>query len=278
LWAWIENNFGNALMAEGKNTPGDKAIPLLDQAMQAYQNALQVNTKANSPKEWATTQLNLGRVLTAEGERASGEKALALFSQAITAYQNALEIATKADLPQGWAATQVALGDALLDQAGCSSGAEADALFNRATQAYQNALEVFTRDNVPRSWAGGHLGLSIASLDTARFDMCLQHLGQISDDLLPPRQVLSSDAIRFLCQWGAGNKSAALETEKTLLSKAADATVFYGDSAAIASMLSNSPAFATDRASWIAFLNSFHTGDSAGMTAALRQLEPILQQ
>jgi tetratricopeptide (TPR) repeat protein len=246
--------------------------------MQAYQNSLQFTTKAAWPKEWATAQASLGHVLTVEGEHSSADKALGLFSQAIAAYQNALQVATQADLPLYWAVIQMLLGDVLQDEAGRSSGAEAVALFNQSAQAYQNAFEVITKDNYSQYWAGGQLALASISLDTSRFDTCVQQFGQISDGLLPPRQVFREDALLFLCEWGAGNKSAALESEKTLLSKAADATPYYWDTTATVSLLSNSPAFATDRASWIAFFNSFYSGDGAGMTAALHQLEPLLQQ
>ena len=122
------------------------------------------------------------------------------------------------------------------------------------------------------------MALASISLDTFHFDVCVQQFGQISDGLLPPRQTFRGDALLFLCEWGAGNKSAARETEKNLISKAADVDPDYWDTTATVSMLSNSPAFATDRASWMAFFNSFHNGDSAGMTAALHQLEPLLQQ
>ena len=116
--------------------------------MKAYQNALQVYTKAGQPKEWASAQASLGQTVTVEGEHANGDKALALFSQAITDFQNALEVRTRADLPQDWAFTQLSLGDVLQDEAGRSSGPDADALFNQSVQTYQNALEVFTKSNL----------------------------------------------------------------------------------------------------------------------------------
>ncbi len=246
--------------------------------MQAYQNVLEVDTKAEQPKEWSDAQASLGWVVRVEGEHSSGDKARALFNQAIAAYQNALEVRTRADLPQLWAFTQLSVGDVLQDEAGRSSGAEADALFSQATQTYQSVLEVYTKNNFSQYWAGGELALASISLDTSHFDTCLQQFGQISHGLMDPRQELREDALRFLCEWGAGNKNAARETEKTLLAGATDLTPYYWDATATVSLLSKSPAFATDRASWIAFFNSFHSGDSAGTTKALRQLEPILQQ
>ena len=52
----------------------------------------------------------------------------------------------------------------------------------------------------------------------------------------------------------------------------------YWDFSGTIHFLSNSPAFRKGRASWIALLTAIQNGDSAGMTAALHQLEPILQQ
>ena len=42
--------------------------------------------------------------------------------------------------------------------------------------------------------------------------------------------------------------------------------------------LATSPVFAPGRDSWVALFTAIQNGDSAGMTAALQQLEPILQQ
>jgi tetratricopeptide (TPR) repeat protein len=78
---------------------------LLDQAVQAFRNALEVYTKADLPQAWAGTQNNLGNALKAEGERAGGDKAAALLDQAVQAYERALEVFTRADLPGYWAMT-----------------------------------------------------------------------------------------------------------------------------------------------------------------------------
>ena len=48
--------------------------------------------------------------------------------------------------------------------------------------------------------------MALISLDTSRFDVCVQQFGQITDGLLPPRQVFREDALLFLCEWGAGKR------------------------------------------------------------------------
>ncbi len=127
-WARTQSNLGIALWNEGERASGDKAVALLDQAVQAYRSALEVYTKADLPQDWAATQNNLGTALMDEGERASGDKAAALFDQAAQAYRSALEVFTKADLPQDWANTQNNLGNALEDEAERASGDKATAL------------------------------------------------------------------------------------------------------------------------------------------------------
>jgi tetratricopeptide (TPR) repeat protein len=76
---------------------------LLDQAVAAFQNALEVRTRADLPQDWAKVENNLGNALRDEGERNTGDKATALLNQAVQAYNSALEIFTRDGLPQYWA-------------------------------------------------------------------------------------------------------------------------------------------------------------------------------
>ena len=66
--------------------------------MTAYQNALEVRTKADMPQEWAITQLFMGDALQDEAGRSSGAEAEALFNQSAQAYQNGFEVVTKTNL------------------------------------------------------------------------------------------------------------------------------------------------------------------------------------
>ena len=80
---------------------------MLEQAVAAYQSALEVYTKADLPQGWARTQNNLGLALHDLGTRSGGGgKGRKLLEQAVAAYQSALEVYTKADLPQDWIRTQ----------------------------------------------------------------------------------------------------------------------------------------------------------------------------
>jgi hypothetical protein len=55
----MQMNLGELFMLEGERAEGAESAPLLDQAVEAYQNALQVYTKADLPRYWAITHLNL---------------------------------------------------------------------------------------------------------------------------------------------------------------------------------------------------------------------------
>jgi len=277
-WAGTQNNLGIALMHEGEGASGDKAAGLLDQAVQAYRSALEVFTKADTPQAWASTQNNLGIALMDEEEWAGGDKAAALLDQAVHAYRSALEVRTKSDLPQDWAATQNNLGLALEEEGGRSSGDKAAGLFDQAVLAYRSALEVYTKTDLPEKWAATQMDLMELNLWAGRFTVCLQQAAVLDDHTLPPPGFAIRDAMKLACQWGTGDRHAAAATETALASKPPVFQTDFWDFTGTINFLSRSPAFEMGRASWIALFTSMQNSNAAGMTAALHQLEPILQQ
>jgi len=86
------------------------------------------------------------------------------------------------------------------------------------------------------------------------------------------------DTFELACQWGAGEKSSAAYGEKALLTKVAGSAPGIWDASVVVQYLSDSPAFASGRSSWIALFTAVQNGDSAGMISALHQLEPIMQK
>jgi len=277
-WARTENNLGAAWKAEGERVGGEKAAALFAQAVQAYRNALEVYTKADLPQDWARTLSNFGSALEDEGDRASGDQAAALLDQAVQAYRSALEVRTKADLPQDWAATQNNLGNALMDEGERASGDKAAALLAQAVEAFQNALQVYTRADLPRSWAVIELNIMEADFVSSRFEDCFKTTEILTDDTLWGSLDYSRDAMRLACAVAAGQHAAARDALKVLSAKAPAVKTSAYDYSGILRFLSSSPVFANGRASWIALFTAIQNGDSAGMTAALHQLEPILQQ
>jgi tetratricopeptide (TPR) repeat protein len=316
-WATTQCNLGIALDDEGKRASGDKAAALFDQAVQAYRSALEVFTKEAMPQGWAQTENNLAIALGDEGRRASGDKAAALFDQAVQAYRSALEVYTKADLPQQWADAQSNLGAALENEGARASGDQAAALFDQAVQADRRALEVRTRADLPQDWAtteanlmglyhdmtfqfadalnvarelvdfnpnaDNRMNLLEAELTGADFQECIQQAAKLDDNALAQEKGLMPvrDVIGFACQWGARENAAALAADQRFLARVQADPSFSRSGWTFKGtlhFLSQSPAFASGRTSWLALFTAVQNRDSAGMSAALHQLEPTLQQ
>jgi tetratricopeptide (TPR) repeat protein len=103
-----QNNLGLALLWLGQRESGTVR---LEQAVAAFQAALQERTRRRVPLDWATTQRNLGGALSELGDRQSGTARL---DQAIEAYRAALKEGTRELVPLDWAETQNGLGSVLL--------------------------------------------------------------------------------------------------------------------------------------------------------------------
>jgi tetratricopeptide (TPR) repeat protein len=316
-WARAQMNLGSALLREGERSSGDKATTLFDQAAQAFRGALEVYTKADLPHDWAGTEQNLGVALVDEGQLSAGDKAVALLDQAVQQYQNALEVRTKANLPIEWAETQYDLGIALAAEGQRAGGDKGAALLDQAVKAYRSALEIYSKAETPQNWfiteqnlmglyhdgtfqfddaltigkeladfnpsADNRMNLLEAELTAADLQECIQQAAKLDDQALAQQKVYMPvrDVIRFACLWGAGENVAALAADQRILARVqADPSYSQSGWSFIGTMhfLSASPAFEKGRSFWIALFTAVQNGDSAGTTAALHQLEPLLQQ
>jgi tetratricopeptide (TPR) repeat protein len=83
----------------------------LEEAVAAFREALQENTRARAPFEWARTQSNLGEALWRLGERESGTARL---EEAVAACREALQENTRARVPLQWATSTGNQGEALM--------------------------------------------------------------------------------------------------------------------------------------------------------------------
>ncbi|MCG9884536.1 MAG: CHAT domain-containing protein, partial [Cyanobacteria bacterium] len=128
----------------GDRIRGERAENL-EQAITAYQRALEVYTRKAFPENWATTQNNLAN---AYRNRIRGEQGENL-EQAITASEQALEVHTREAFPENWAMHQNNLANAYGDRI---RGERAENL-EQAITAYERALEVRTRESFPKDWA-----------------------------------------------------------------------------------------------------------------------------
>jgi tetratricopeptide (TPR) repeat protein len=163
--AMTQLGLGDVLCDEGERLGGIEAANVLERAVQAYRDALNIYTKADFRMHWAAAEVGLGNALLKEGERGSDDKAALLLEQAVQAYGSALEVRTKADFPQEWASTEMNLGDALVRQGERAGDDKAAALFEQAVQAYRNALEVRTKAELREDWAQAQVNLGVALWD-----------------------------------------------------------------------------------------------------------------
>jgi tetratricopeptide (TPR) repeat protein len=138
------NTLGIALRTLGERESGTAH---LEEAVRAYEAALEECTRARVPLDWAMTQNNLGNALQSLGEREGGTEHL---EEAVRAYQAALEERTRARVPLDWAMTQNNLGTALQALGARES---ATARLEEAVRAYEAALEELTRARGPLQWA-----------------------------------------------------------------------------------------------------------------------------
>jgi tetratricopeptide (TPR) repeat protein len=295
-WARTQIDLGDALVDQGERSSGAQATELLAQAVQAFRAALEVYTKADLPQYWAMTQNNLGGALVDQGGRSSGAQATELLAQAVQAYRAALEVYTKADLPQDWAKTQLNLGIALSDQRDYSAAADAieaalevsptdnqflpvaEGLYHDKLYRYSRALELAERMLKIDSSSGSRLNFMEANLTASHFEDCAQQAALIDNASISQPEILVRDTLKLTCDWGAGQKSAARQTEQALVSKAAGLQKASWDSAGTLHFLASSPAFEAGRASWIALFESLESGEGAAMAGALHQLEEVMKR
>jgi tetratricopeptide (TPR) repeat protein len=101
------SNLGIALQTLGKRESGTAR---LEEAVAAFQAALEEFKQARAPLDWAKTQNNLGIALQTLGERESGTARL---EEAVAAYRAALEEFKQAHAPCDWAKTHENIGTAL---------------------------------------------------------------------------------------------------------------------------------------------------------------------
>lgn len=144
---------GNVLINLGQRSKGEESLYCFNEAVKAFDSALELNTRDAMPANWALTQMNRAITLRNLGERASGEEALKYFNDTIKAYNLALEIRTRDAEPKDWAVTQMNRAVALRNLGERTSGEEALRYFNDAVSSYDSILEVWTIDSAPIDWA-----------------------------------------------------------------------------------------------------------------------------
>ena len=89
-------------MGLAEHSEGAQASQYLQQAVDAYHNALQVRTREQLPQDWAATQNNLGNALRDLAERSEGAQASQYLQQAFDAFHSALNVYSESGFPAQW--------------------------------------------------------------------------------------------------------------------------------------------------------------------------------
>jgi tetratricopeptide (TPR) repeat protein len=96
-WVGAQTNRGNALAVLGESETDSRR---LEQAVQAYAQALAVIERERAPLRWALAQFNLANALSILGQRESGAVRL---QEAVRAYEAALQEYRQERVPLLWA-------------------------------------------------------------------------------------------------------------------------------------------------------------------------------
>lgn len=294
-WARVQRNLGMALRAQGQLTTGAEGVALLEQSAQANRAALEVFTKLDFPVLWAETQNNLGNVLRSQAERSPRPEAAALLRESVKAHRAALEVFSRANSPRDWAITQRALSYSLARQGDWEGAVEAtenvlvvfpeDASdLKRAEEIYQEILFRFSKAfdlNQRRARLvnspGTRMEFVEKHLTTARFSECVALSGDFEHEGLRGAALLVRDVLRLVCEYGAGQKSAARQTAGAILLESANLHQPAWDAPGVRHFLSLHPAFAAGRDLWVQLFKKLEEGDGAGLTIVIQQLGEALK-
>jgi tetratricopeptide (TPR) repeat protein len=152
---------GRALRHLGKREVGTER---LEQALIAFQEALEEQKRDLVPLEWAATQNRIGLTLLRLGEREAGTERL---EQAVEVFREALSERKREIVPLEWAQTQNNLGAAFMYLSQRKPGRED---LNQAKTAFQNALEEWKEEVAPDEWAIAQRNLTAAVASIAKED------------------------------------------------------------------------------------------------------------
>ena len=184
------NDLGIALTTLGEREAGTER---LEQAVEAYTDALKERTRDRVPLDWAMTKMNLGIALKTLGERETGTERL---EQAVEAYTDALKERTRDRVPLQWAMTKMNLGTALQTLGERETGTER---LEQAVEAYTDALTERTRDRVPLDWAMTKMNLGIALKTLGERETGTERLEQAVEAYTDALKEYARDRVPF--QW-----------------------------------------------------------------------------
>jgi tetratricopeptide (TPR) repeat protein len=156
-WAETQIHLGSRLRILGERQSDPE---LMQEAITAFNGALEVHTRELSPLGWARIQQDLGIVFETLGEwQGSAE----LLESASDQYRHALEVYTPSTTPVAWSTVQSDLGLSLLSLGQLRGDVS---ILDQAVAAFEAALTVYSPGDQPAEWAmaTNNLGLAKAAM------------------------------------------------------------------------------------------------------------------
>ena len=157
-WAKAQNDLGKTLLAwaelEQQQEHDFEAVAAFEEAVLAFNAALEIVAKERDPLDWAEAQYNLGNTLQALGE---AKNDLEVLYSAKSSYESALEVYTRERTSQFWATTQNNLGG-VLQELGVKE--KKSSHLESAITAHKAALSGYSREGTPVEWAGAQVNLA----------------------------------------------------------------------------------------------------------------------
>ncbi|MDE0310156.1 MAG: tetratricopeptide repeat protein [Acidiferrobacterales bacterium] len=155
------STLGNVLGMIGQRRRGTRH---LEEAIKAFEEALDQISPDIAPAMWAGVQNSLGNALGSLGQRSSDDN---LLRQSIEAFEQALTRQSESSCASDWASTMNNLA-AVQQSLGCSQN---DAkVLKQSVESYKAVLRVWTRADMPLDWATtmDNLGTALRNLGEHR--------------------------------------------------------------------------------------------------------------
>lgn len=128
-------------LADLGSVAGDQSV--LSDAIDVYQDALDLAPRRKKPLDWAEAKNNMSGAYWSLGRREEGFES---FEIALQGYRDALEERPRKQVPVLWAKTQNNIGNVLAEIGLRQSGSK---WLKDAIKSYRQALKVFSPDNEP---------------------------------------------------------------------------------------------------------------------------------
>ncbi|HEY7644377.1 MAG TPA: hypothetical protein VH858_05010 [Hyphomicrobiales bacterium] len=156
-WAALQDDLGNTLLRIAART---KSVPGFEDAVAAFEAALEVRTQQKDPRLWALTSWHLALALFRQGLM-TGDTAL--FEKSLAAYESALSQIKQREMPMEWGLIQNEMGTVHL---ACGAREQEHKHLEQAVSAFRKALEASNPDRRPLDWGAkqNNLGTALTAL------------------------------------------------------------------------------------------------------------------